>query len=89
MKKCEHESICHTHGCQCLGLPWEVPENAGNRGILLRRTGKNESLFRFWARFGKAINDTELRQLLKMLILATKSDVKTWKERKAGVKSQL
>ena len=78
-----------THGCQSLGLPSDVPADVESRGILLRRTGKNESLFRFWARFGKAINDTELRQLLKMLILATKVEVKTWREKKAGVKSQM
>eukprot|EP00435_Cladocopium_sp_Y103_P063062 s13_g24.t1 len=52
-------------------LPWEVPSDSEGRGIVLRRTGEDESLFRFWARFGRRAENDKLVGLLKMVSLAT------------------
>lgn len=82
-------SFCSFH-CSCeRGCPWDIPEELKARGILLRRNGPNESLFRFWARHGRALENVHLDALVKRLLLFTKTEVVVHEEKRSGLKSQL
>lgn len=59
------------------------------QGILLQRTGQNESLVRFWLRFGQVETKTELGKLVKLLLFANKLKVVRHKEKTAGLRSQM
>ena len=59
------------------------------QGILLQRAGPNESLVRFWLRYGQVETKTELGKLVKLLLFANKLKVVRHKERTAGLRSQM
>eukprot|EP00435_Cladocopium_sp_Y103_P035031 s1250_g9.t1 len=69
------------------GCPWEAPD--GGHGILLRRTGPNEPLVRFWLKFGELDVKQDLSKLVKHIVLISKVKVVRHKEKTAGLRFSL
>ena len=76
-------------GCRVAGCPWDVPAGSGVKGIVLRRSGPNESLLRFWVRHGQKTDSVTLNSLRKRMVFMSKAPVQLYQEKKTGLKSQL
>ena len=76
-------------GCRVAGCPWDVPDGYGVKGIVLRRSGPNESLFRFWVRHGQQMDSVTLGSVTKRMVFMSKATIQLHQEKKIGVKSQL
>lgn len=69
------------------GCPWEAP--LGDCGILLKRTGPDETLVRFWLQHGDIAVKTDLSKTVKQLLFISKVKVVRYKEKTAGLRSQM
>ena len=69
------------------GCPWEAP--LGEYRILLKRTGPDETLVRFWLQYGEMTVKTDLSKTVRQLVFVSKVKVVRHKEKTAGLRSQM
>ena len=69
------------------GCPWEAP--LGEYRILLKLTGPDETLVRFWLQYGEMTVKTDLSKTVRQLVFVSKVKVVRHKEKTAGLRSQM